>query len=67
MHDCRKVIPFDECFTTSVGNLPSDIKPTSICGQYLEKNPQIDMQSLIDSAQLKPSKSRSKYQNKKKI
>ena len=66
MHDCRKVIPFDECFTTSVGNLPSDIKPTSICGKYLEKNPQIDMQSLVDSAQLKPSKSRSKYQNKKR-
>jgi len=64
MHDCKKVIPFDECFTTSVGDSPSDINPDSICGQYLERNPVQDMQSLIDNAQLKPAKSKSKYQNK---
>lgn len=66
MSDCKKVIPFDECFTTSVGDSPSDIKPTSICGQYLERNPILDMQGLIDNAQLKPSKSKSKCQNKKR-
>lgn len=66
MRNCRKVIPFDECFTTSVGDSPSDIKPTSICGQYLERNPIQDMQSLIDNAQLKPSKSKSKCQNKER-
>lgn len=64
MNDCKKVINFDECFTTSVGDSPSDIKPTSICGQYLQKNPIQDMQSLIDSVQLKPVRSKSEYQNK---
>jgi hypothetical protein len=39
MRNCKKVITFDECFTTKVGDSPSDVKPTSICGQYLEKNP----------------------------
>ena len=63
MHDCKKIIPFDECFTTSVGPKPSDINPTSICGQYLTSNPIQDIQSLINSAQLKPSKSKSKYNN----
>lgn len=66
MRDCRKVIPFDECFTTSVGDSPTDIKPTSICGQYLEKHPIQDIQRLIDNARLKPSKSKSKCQNKKR-
>lgn len=66
MSDCKKVINFDECFTTSIGNSPSDIKSTSVCGQYLRKNPITDMQSLIDSAQLKPAKSKSKYQNKER-
>lgn len=63
-NNCKKVINFDECFTTSVGNSPADIKPTSICGQYLQNNPIQDMQNLIDSAQLKPSRGKSKYQNK---
>ncbi|KEH95234.1 macro domain-containing protein [Clostridium novyi] len=66
MHDCKKVIDFDECFTTSVGNEPSEIKPGSICGQYLEKNPIQDIQSLIDKAKLKPSKTNSKYENKER-
>ena len=63
---CKKVIPFDECFTTSVGCFPSEIKPDSVCGQYLKKNPIQDMQILIDKAQLKPAKSKSKYQNKER-
>lgn len=63
MHNCRKVIPFDECFTTNVGNKPSDINPDSICGQYLTSNPIQDMQLLIDSAQLKASTEKSKYNN----
>lgn len=62
--DCKKVIPFDECFTTSLGNEPSDINPDSICGQYLISNPIQDMQSLINKAELKPEKSKSKYQKK---
>ena len=64
MRACKKVINFDECFTTSVGDAPSEIKPDSICGQYLKNNPIQDMQRLIDKAHLKPAKSKSKYQNK---
>ena len=66
MHKCKRVIPFDECFTTSVGNSPSDVNPDSICGQYLKENPIQDMQILIDNAQLKSAKSKSKYQNKER-
>lgn len=66
MRDCKKVIPFDECFTTSVGDSPSNINPDSICGQYLKENPIQDMQILIDNAQLKSAKSKSKYQNKER-
>ena len=66
MRDCKKVITFDECFTTSVGDSPSQIKADSICGQYLKENPIQDMQSLIENAQLKPAKSKSKYQKKER-
>lgn len=61
---CKRVIPFDECFTTTVGNKPCDINPNSICGQYLEKNPMIDVQSLINEVSLSPRKGKSKYQGK---
>jgi hypothetical protein len=64
MHNCKKIIPFDECFTTSVGDSPADIKHSSICGQYLDENPISDMQGLIDKVQLKPMRSRSQYKNK---
>lgn len=66
MHTCKKVVNFDECFTTTVGDGPSEIKPDSLCGQYLKKNPIQDMQSLIAKAHLKPAKSKSKYQNKER-
>lgn len=66
MRACKKVINFDECFATSVGDAPSNINPESICGQYLQKNPIQDMQTLIDNAHLKPAKSKSKYQNKER-
>ena len=33
------VINFDECFTTNVGEGPADIKPASVCGQYLKSIP----------------------------
>lgn len=44
---CRKVISFDECYTTHVGTNPGDIKPTSICGQYLQSNQNLNVQQLI--------------------
>lgn len=59
--DGKKVINFDECFTTSVGELPSEIKPTSICGQYLSKHPINDISKLIDQAGISAAKTKSKY------
>ncbi len=61
MKNCKKVIPFDECFTATVGNAPGDINAASICGQYLSKYFREDMQQLISEIQLKP-KGKSKYQ-----
>lgn len=43
----KKVINFDECFNTKVGQMPSDIKPDSVCGQYLALFPIENIQSLI--------------------
>ena len=65
MRACKKVIPFDECFTTIVGDSPSEINPNAICGQYLKVNPitDDDIQTLIGNTQLKPAESKSKYQN----
>lgn len=62
--NCKKVISFDECFTTDVGELPHQIKPTSICGQFLNKYPDINIPSLINSIGLKPSKKHSEYAGK---
>ncbi len=62
--NCKKVISFDECFTVNVGNNPADVNPDSICGQYLQKNPIQDIQSLIDHVGLKPIKGKSEYQKK---
>ncbi|MDE4541251.1 macro domain-containing protein [Thermoanaerobacterium sp. R66] len=62
--NCKRVINFDECFTTSVGDEPSDVKRSSICGQYLTANPIHNMQALIEKAQLKPAKGKSRYQGK---
>ncbi|EHR9038944.1 macro domain-containing protein [Clostridium perfringens] len=64
MRACKKVINFDECFTTVVGEKTSEIKPSSICGQYLINNPIKDIKSLINKANVKPAKSKSKYKNK---
>ncbi len=57
---CKKLIPFDECYTTSIGSAPADINPASICGQYLKMNPNIDIDALIVAADLK-TKGKSKY------
>lgn len=59
--DCKKVIAFDECFTTTVGELPQDIKPSSICGQFLALYPNVNIQALINSIGLKPLKKGSAY------
>lgn len=61
---CKRVINFDECFTTQVGNSTADINPNSICGQYLALHPDLDVQQLIEAAQIAPTRSKSKYQHK---
>ncbi len=66
--DCKRVINFDECFSTKVGEAVQDIKPSSICGQYLSKHPidDITMNNLIAEAKLKPCRGKSLCQNKTK-
>lgn len=60
--DGKKVINFDECFTTTVGDRPQDIKPGSVCGQYLAVHPIYDMQSLIQASGI-PTSGVSQYNN----
>ena len=50
----KKVINFDECFSTNVGHAPKDIKPASICGQYLAKHTTSDIENLIKQANIQP-------------
>lgn len=52
--NCRRVISFDECYTTSVGTAPQDIRAESVCGQYLARNPSLDVEELIEVAGIKP-------------
>ncbi len=59
----KKVINFDECFTTTVGTRPEEIKPESVCGKYLLKYPIEDIQPILDQAGVKP-KGKSKFGNK---
>lgn len=59
----KKVINFDECFTAKVGEDPADIKPTSVCGQYLAAHPISSMQEIIEQAGIKPAKGKSEYNN----
>lgn len=65
---CKRVISFDECFSTHVGNNPADINPTSICGQYLAANSDLNIQTLISNSEpeLRPLDSKSKYCNKER-
>lgn len=60
-----KVINFDECYTTTVGNNPEDIKSNTICGQYLTKYPIDNMKKLVQNSEIK-SDGKSKYGNKDK-
>jgi hypothetical protein len=60
--DGKKIINFDECFTTTVGDRPQDIKPGSVCGQYLAAHSIGNMQGLIHVSGLKPV-GQSQYNN----
>lgn len=61
--NCKKLIHFDECFTSHVGNAPEDIKPTSLCGQFLLNNPNLNIGQLIRESGLRPANERSRFQN----
>lgn len=60
--NCKKIINFDECFTTRVGESPSDIKSDSICGQYLLENPDLNIKKLITDSGLKALNKKSECQ-----
>ncbi|WP_034489119.1 macro domain-containing protein [Butyrivibrio fibrisolvens] len=62
----KRVINFDECFTTLVGEAPGDIKAASICGKYLLGHEGLDVKGLIESAGVKPLKTRSKYKEQER-
>lgn len=62
--NCKRVINFDECFTTQVGDKTADINPKSICGQYLSAHPDLDIHKLIDDADIVPARAKSRYQQK---
>ena len=62
--NCKRVINFDECFTTQVGDKIADVNPTSICGQYLIAHPKLEVQKLIDNANIMPARAKSRYQQK---
>ena len=62
--NCKRVINFDECFTTQVGDKTADINPKSICGQYLTAHPDLDVQKLIDATNITPARAKSRYQQK---
>lgn len=63
--NCKKVINFDECFSTEIGEAPYQIKPSSICGQFLRKNPNINVPILLSNSGLKPQRKSSNISNKK--
>lgn len=60
----KRVISFDECFSTHVGNAPEDINPNSICGQYLSSHPDLNMKALIEQSDIKEARSASKFKRK---
>lgn len=66
--NCKIVIAFDECFTTKIGDSIGDIKPNSICGQYLAQHTDLDINDLIIKSGRKPvGKSKYKQRPKYKI
>jgi len=63
--NCKRVINFDECFSTEIGEAPFQIKPSSICGQFLQKNPNINVPVLLSNSGLKPQRKLSDFNSKK--
>ena len=66
--NCKKVIPFDECFTTVVGDKPEEVNKNSLCGQYLIVHPikKEEMMSLLKEQDIKSEKSESEWHRQKR-
>lgn len=64
--NAKKIIAFDECFISTIGENPQDIKSESVCGQYLTRNPNLDISKIIADSDLKTLKSKSNYNKKEK-
>lgn len=64
----KKIISFDECFTLTIGELPWEIKPNSLCGQYLKKFPlkRKELKNLMTKIKLKTDIKNSEFKNKTK-
>lgn len=66
--NCKKIVSFDQCFTDEVGEKPWQIKPDSICGQYLtrisEDGKALNIQKLIEDRGLKPMRGKSCFKKK---
>lgn len=60
----KKVIGFDECYTTEVGKKPYQVNPESVCGQFLSKYPDIDIATLISDTGLISLRKPSEYNHK---
>ncbi len=60
------VINFDECYTTSIGDATADIKADTVCGQYILKHPEMNIQEIIKYSGVMPEKGKSKYNHKYK-
>lgn len=57
--DCKKIINFDECYTTKVGNRPDEIKSDSICGQFLMKYREVNFDDVVQNSGIKQLRKRS--------
>ena len=65
MDKFKKVIPFDECFTTEIGRAPCQIKPSSLCGKFLNRFPNVDIPNLISVNGIESRNKSSRFKNTK--
>lgn len=56
----KKVINFDECYTSEVGSEIHQVKACSLCGQFLQKYT-VGVTGLLSNSNLKPIRRRSDY------
>lgn len=62
----KRVINFDECYTSTVGLRPEDINENSLCGKYLKANKDLNINLLLETAGVKPAEEKSAFQQKTK-